>query len=514
MNTSGTAPDMLEQMYRLGFMITRAVTEVPAGAGGLDWFGLRDTLRLTADEARAIEVTCPPVALATSLRMRQLRPYARPSKADDRPGFKIRMTDTRAKPKSADEKEMLRLQKFFLNGGADYPGSEYRVEGLHEQNAMMCRDLMLIDKATVEPRRNRAGEIIEFVIVDSGTIRRTAEAGFLGKKEDIDPRYWYHADSMASNELAEARLKLRPEDMTKVRYVQVYRDRPVAAFTARDLLWFSLNSRSDLHWRGLGFSPLEKVVNIVSAFINALTFNMSAVSRSAIPKVALAVENLNFDRSRLMALQEQFNVLFSGAVQQHRIPIVNAKATVLDLMKSARDVEYRWWMEFLFGVCGASFGVDYQEVGLKLQQASHVLTEGSGASARKHSKDLGLQDVLLGLECFESRWLQWMGRPEFSTEYTGVSAEDREQVSKLRTEAAKRDTTVNEMRAEQDLKPVPWGEIILDPVAEQARQAHEAAQRQEETAGMADEFEAGADEAFADVFKAARPVVRVRTMAA
>jgi hypothetical protein len=500
--TGKTSPALLEMM-QLGIDVTKSLTEVPAGAGGFDWFGLRETLRLRPEEARAIEVSCPPVAIATSLRMRQMRPYNRPSIADDRPGFKIRMTDRDARPKSADKKEMARLQKYFLRGGADYPGSEFRIEGLHEQNAMMARDLMLIDRAAVEPRRNRGGEIVEFVVVDSGTIRKTTEAGFLGKRDDIDPRHWYHADSVATDMLAEARKKLRPDDMVKVRYVQLYQQ-----------LWFTLNSRSDLYWRGLGFSPLEKVVNVVSAFINAMAFNTAAVSKSAIPKVALAVENLNYDRARLMALQETFNVMFSGAVQQHRIPIVNAKASVLDFMKSARDVEFKWWMEFLFGICGAVFGVDYTEVGLKLQQTAHVLSEGSGASARKHSKDLGLQDLLLGLETFQYRWLQAMKRPEFMPEYTGVSAEDREQVSKLRTEAVKRDTTVNEERAEQDREPLPWADILLDPVAEQARQAHEQAQRQEEAGGMADEFEAGANEAFDDIFKAARAPLHVRTRVA
>lgn len=465
---------------------------------------------------REIERKTPIVSAIVNTRCRQMRPFSRPSLDDDKPGFKITIRDRNREPNSEEKKEMARLTKWFYNTGrTDFKEALDREDLLHDSMVKSARDLLTIDQLAIEIRRDLSGNAVDFWVLDGATIRRVVHSGYKGSKSDFDPRTYIHNDSAIYKKLIEEKISLipNPEDIA---YVQVVEGRPRAAYRRQDLILDSMNKRTDLRFHGQNYSCLEQAMSAVTAFLNGLNFNSEAFSSGTLPKIALAFKDGNFSEEQLIALQEEFIANFRGAAGAWRIPLINAEVTAIDLNKSPRDMEYMKYLEFTGALICAIYGIDSAELGLRFQQAQNVMSENMGART-SYSKDRGLNDLLGALQNIYNKVLKLSDKSDqYIFAFTGIEPEDRETASKLRTEALKSYKTVDEIRAEEDMKPLPdgKGEIILDPSWIQNKQNAEMSQMGGEEEGGFDEnpdIDEVIDESFDDMFKAINPN-KIRTL--
>jgi hypothetical protein len=467
---------------------------------------------------REVERKNPIVSSIVNTRCKQMRPFSLPSRDEDTPGFTISLKDMEKKPTKLEKDEMRDIEQWFFNTGrTDYRDWQDREDMLLDVMIKYARDALTIDQIAIELRRDRSGKIVDFWILDGATIRRVMFGGYRGSKGDVDPRANMVIDDKTHRAILEAKLAMVPNDMTEVSHVQMLDKRIVAAYTREDIIFEALQKRSDIRFYGYGYSPIEQALSACTAFLHGLQYNAEAFNSGTLPKIALTFKEGNFSPEQMIALQDQWIANFRGAAGAWRIPMLNADTNVIDLYKSSRDMEYIKYLEFTGAIICAIMGIDSAEMGLRFQQAQNVLNENQGAR-QKFSKDRGLNDILGAFSTTMNKIMRLLGwSDKYVFRFTGIEPEDKSQTSKIRTEAVKRDKTVNEVRAEQDLKALEHGDVILDPTYIQYVQQKEMAAQEaemaeaEEPGAEAEEMGEITDEAIDDMFKAI-PENKVRTL--
>jgi hypothetical protein len=296
----------------------------------------------------------------------------------------------------------------------------------------------------------------------------------------------------------------------------------VAAFREKDLIYDLSNELNDINLYKQGMSVTEKANLAIVAFINSLTFNSNGLSRGSIPKVAIAMgKDSGFTPEQLEDMQDEWTANFEAMDGQWNIPILNSDAKVLPLLQTNRDMEYQKYMEFVGALTCSIMGVDASELGLRLSQAQAVMSENPDAKMQ-FSKNRGLKDILAGFTYTVNKFIQLSGfefANDFIFRFNGLSVTDKNFEADLRSKNVKSFKTVNEIRQENDLKPIEGGDIILDSVFLQGKQADAQAAQDgsggDETGGGDEDFEGFddgdvdgmVDDAMADMEKAVRRLI-------
>lgn len=415
---------------------------------------------------RRIPQKNPVVAAGINARCMQCREFSKISTDPDEPGWRIRTIDKKSKTTQVENEQIQKLQEFFwYTGRNDFEGYEDREDNMVDIMSKICRDQLEIDRVAIEVRRNNQGKILDFWLHDGGTIRRVWQGGYGGSRKDFNPRGLILGGSTEFREqLMRAKIEILPEDLSKIKFVQIIDGQYVSAFTGKDMIFDVRQKRSDVRYWGEGYSPLEQAMWVITGFLNGLAYNSEAFNKSTIPKIALAFEDRQYTEDQLIDLQDQWLANFQGYQGVWRIPLLRGKVNSIDLYKSARDMEYMRWLEFVGALILSIMGIDGQEIGLRFQQATNVLNENPEAKM-KFSKSRGLIDILTAQEGIFNKLLIMMGwANRYYFEFTGLNPEDREANERLRTQAVKHYKTVDEVRAENDLPPLPdkKGELILD----------------------------------------------------
>jgi hypothetical protein len=463
---------------------------------------------------RETERKNPVVSACTNLRVRQVRQFSKVADGDDDPGFRIALKEKDRKPNRNEQKEIKQLEEWFLNTGyTDFEGWEDREDQLHDVMVRMVREYMTIDQVAVELRRNAKGDIIDFWMLDAATIRKVMPGGYQGSKNDINPEIAMGSSKTDYVEMiTEAKLEQVPEDLSKVRYVQLYESRVVAAYTHDDLIYDCVNKRTDIRFQGMPYPPLEQAIAAVTAFLYALAYNAQQFNQGTIPKIALAFKNGNFSPEQLIELQTEWISNFQGLQGAWRIPMLNGDVQAIDLLKTARDMEHSKYMEFTGALIASVLGVDTAELGLRFQAAQNVMSENVDAK-QKFSKDRGLHDVLESIQNFMNKIMRKLGKSDkYKFEFCGITPEDRESASKLRKDKVETYMTVNEIRKLEDLDDIEGGDILLNQAFLQGKQAdQQAEQAEQEGYGEEPDYDYGdaageaIDESLDDMFKAVDP---------
>lgn len=432
---------------------------------------------------RSVVERDPIINIVINTRMRQLRAFAKPQKDVNKPGYRIRLKEEEKNPTKKDRLYMAQLEEFMYNSGRnDFDESVEREDNILDVMTKAAREYYTIDKVAIELRRDQKNNILDFWILDGATIKRVVPGGYRGHKTDFDPRSYIFNDEFLEK-IAEAKLENLPE-LEEVSFVQEVDGKLVAAFTNKDLLMDFMNKRVDVRYAGYGYSNTEQAIGIITSFLFALAYNTEAFNGSVIPKIGLAFENGEFSTDQLADLQDQWLANFNGVGGAWRIPMLNGKVNVLDFMKSPRDMEYQKFLEFTASVTGAVFGFDLMEAGLKFFSSTNVLNENQDGRMQ-FSKDRGLIDLLGTLENLFNKILRVSGMPtDYYFEFTGLDPIDREFEQKNKTERVKSYMTVDEIRAESELSPLPdgKGDIILDSIFMQNVQGKQMADMEDEGA--------------------------------
>jgi len=429
-----------------------------------DFYGVSQVQRYISDNVlREIELKNPIISACVNLRVRQIRAFSSFSEDVSKPGFRIKYVGSKNIDQKI-EKEIKLLVNFFENAGfMNLEDIETAGDSLHDVFVMMVRDYMVLDKVVLELLYNKSNYVIDFRILDPATIKPVIIGGYQGNYSDFyNNSAFYYFNSSFLKRILESKINRLPP-LEKIRYVQEIDGNIVAGFEKRDIIYDIMNKRTDIRYRYIPYSPVEQCVSVITGFLNALAYNAESFDSNAIPKIAMSIEG-EFDQEQYERLRDQWIANFTGIKNQWKIPIISGKVNVIDLMKSPRDLEFGKYMEITGALICSVMGVDPAEIGLRLNQAQNVLSENLEAKM-KFSKDRGLHDLLGQIQSVMNKILKYSGLlNKFKFEFTGLDPEDEQVRSRLRTEAVKRDKTINEIRAEQKLPPLPYGDVILDSI--------------------------------------------------
>ena len=441
-----------------------------------------------------------------TLRIQQALEFSLQTEDRDTPGWDIVLRNSKKTLTSSQKQQKEFLSSFIENTfRKDYQGGEPKHDDFKDLIIKYVRDRILIDKVVWEIERDRKGEAVALWVLDGATVMPVLPGGFYGSTSQVG----YGISSgfnKLSEEIRKAKIAQVPP-IDEIAYIQelLYGTSGggiTAAFKENDLIYDLGNELNDVRYYKQGMSVVEKANIAIVAFINSITFNSNGLSRGAIPKVAIAMgKDSGYTEEQLEDMQDEWGANFEAMDGQWNIPILNGDAKILNMLPNNRDMEYQKYMEFVGALTCSICGVDSAELGLRLNQAQNVMSENSDGK-QIFSKNRGVREMLGGFSYIINKFLSISGydfAKDFKFIFNGLSTEDKNFEADLRSKNVKVFKTVNEIRVENDLPTIENGDIILDSVFMQNKQAAEMAQQGGDEGGDDEGFGGFSDNEIDDI---------------
>lgn len=410
----------------------------------LDWGGWRERpSSLTYDTLREMATKVTPVDAIITLRINQLTQFSRPQQGRYDRGYRVDLRDRRDHKRTmtpAEAKQAAEIERMLEYTGLLLPDEKPS----DRDNFTMflkkwIRDQLTYDQFAAELIRDRRGRISRFVALPSETIRPAA----------VDTEH------QSVSEMRE-----------NVSHVQVYNNAVIADWDSDSIMWSVMMPRSDLRVNGFGFSPLERLVNLITAWLFGFEFNQKAFTNGSTIKGIVNIKGAIPDR-QLRAFRRMWYNMVSGIQNAWKTPILNSEdVQFLNMHTTNKEMEYAAWMDWLTKLICAVYQVDPIEINFQFGNTGQK--SGLGGENQEYkiveSKDRGLRPLADHIADTLNREIIWEMNPDFEFRFAGLDAKAEEADRKSALEEVKGFKTVNEIRAERDLGPLPdgKGDVILD----------------------------------------------------
>lgn len=363
-------------------------------------------------------------------------------------GGMVVMKDRDAHPSPADKKEMSRIEKIIFreNINAYGPTFEYFLRAT-------CPDLLTFDQMNFEivGERGDKKKPAAYYPVDAATIRIASE--------ELKKEHW--------------------------EYVQVIDGATRHRYKAEDMAWVMMNPRTELGKRGYGTSCIEQAMITMTEMIWTEQYNANNFRQGSMTKSIINFRDDIPENQQLM-IRQQWRQLVTGVGNAWRTPIMCMKngVEVIDLQKSNLDMEYQGWLDFLIKVFCAAYNFD--PIFINFQYGNTGQTGSLGGQDNESKFRVGrikyLRPILRAYESALNSYIvepRFDGSSPFLFNFCGIDAETEQIAEERRKSEVMYCKTVNEIRAEKDEKPDPYGDIILNPTYLQWRMYKEANEKQE-----------------------------------
>jgi hypothetical protein len=420
----------------------------------IEQLGFRDRpSSVTYATLNAMVWRMPIVQAIVQTRINQVSAFCSPQSSRFETGFRIKMRDREGAPTKSDKKFARQMEDMLMVSG----GTSRDPRGTATFESFMrrlVRDSMVYDQMCFEVVPGRDGRPAEWYAVDASTIR------------------------LANTD------KLYPDDsIERVHSVQVYDNVTIAEFTREEMAFEVRNPRTDIRGYGYGTSELEMLVSTVTAILWAWQYNQNAFAQGSLQKGILNIVG-SIPEKQLKAFRRLWYQQVSGVENAWRTPITNAeKLEWINMQNSSKDMEFSAWMDFLIKVTCSVFQMDPIEVNFKYgTQSTKAMFEGGNQAKIIASKDRGLKPLLRFLSRAIDKYIIWPINPDFTLEFVGLESQTPKEIADLFTQRARSMYLIDELRAEQDLPPLPdgMGQVILDANWMNARKEVTARKQQEQ----------------------------------
>lgn len=402
----------------------------------IDQLGYRDRpTGLTYQTLREMAKRVPTYTGIEQTRITQVASFGQPQLDKRDPGFEIQLRDDKATPDDDDRKRMIVLTDWMMQTGSTWGPSR---DDFRTFLRKTVRDSLELDQLCFEIVANRKGVPAEFYAMDGGTVR-----------------------------LADTPPGADQQDPNLPRYVQVYDEIIIAEFSPLELCFGVRNPRSDIRVNGYGYSELEMLLNVITASLWAFEYNKKFFSQGTSARGILNFKGSVPD-SKIDAFRRQWKMMIAGVHGAHRTPMTNVdELQWTDLGSSNRDMEFSAWMDWLIKITCAVMQFDPAEINFtygNTGQGSQMFATPVDQKL-KQSKDRGLRPLLSDIAHWINVNLIWRMDPRYKFAFVGLDAKSADQAVELGGKKVKYLMTVDELRAEDDLDPLPdgKGEVILDP---------------------------------------------------
>jgi hypothetical protein len=335
----------------------------------------------------------------------------------------------------------------------------------------IVRDTLTYDLYAVNVTPDLVGRPHHWFPIDAGTVRFASEdlrkyKDFAQTFNNIDILY---PERQQEKEERQEAIELDPQLLEKgmYRYVQVVRGKIERAFTADELKVGIRNANTDIYNTGYGISELELLVSMVTGHLNAEYYNQAYFTQGFSAKGILHIQAA-INRRKLETVRMQWQHMLKGTKNSFQTPIFAGVEDVkwIPLTQNHNDIGFEGWMRYLITMISAIYQIDPAEMGMNFK------SEGSGGSLNNsndqstkldHSKDKGLYPLLRHLENFINEQIIKPFDARFVIKFTGMDGETQAEVLDRTEKEVKTFKTVNEVREERGLPPLPGcDDIILD----------------------------------------------------
>lgn len=336
----------------------------------------------------------------------------------------------------------------------------------------MTRDTLTYDLHATEKVPDRAGRPHHWFPMDGGTVKRASRD--LRRYKDAAQNFM-NLDILYPEQTKEAQergkvieLDQNLLDKDAYKWVQVIRGRVERAYTADELAVGIRNLNTDIYNNGYGISELELLINMVTGHLNAEYYNQAYFTQGFSAKGILHIKAA-LNRRKIESVRTQWHHMLKGARNSFQTPIFAGVEEVnwIPLTQNHNDIGFEGWMRYLVTMIGAIYQIDPTEMGI------HFKAEGGGGGLSskedtkektENSKDRGLYPLLAHFEHFITEEVIKPFDSRFALVFTGRSGENTLQSLNRQKEEIRFKKTVNEIRAEDGLPPLPgMDDVILDP---------------------------------------------------
>lgn len=403
----------------------------------------------------------PLVSAILQVRCTQVAAFSRPSEQENYAGFKIRMRDTKRSPSRAALKRIQELQSFVLQTGAyDDPRVNLLRDDFSTFLKKIIRDSLVYDQMCFQILKNGKGEPAGFQAMSAYSMR-------LAMHGDYDGGFSF--------------------DPERPFAVQTFEEQVIAEFYPDELCFGVRNPRSDLEVAGYGFSELEMLIHTLTGYLYAVQYNQKFFSQGMGVKGMLNFKGTIPER-QLRAFKREFANMVTGVSNAWRTPVTNAEDIQwINLHSSNREMEYSQWLDFLIKVACSIYMIDPAEINFVYGNTGQSAAMGTSSSLEKvtESKDRGLVPLVLRTFDYLNKYVLHPLDEDFEIVPMGISSKTPEERRKQQETESRFLKTVDELRAEEDLPPLPdgKGEVILNSTWLQWAQVIEANKPEDESAG-------------------------------
>lgn len=411
--------------------ITGGGDQQAEGHRGLDYEQLKHMARV------------PLIAAIIQTRINQIAEFAKPSQDGDDIGFQIRLKDRGEVPSESDLATIQDIYSFMLSCGDNRIDFESNFEAFLR---MLVRDSLTFDQACFEVVRSRGGQVAGFLNVDSSTIRRSR--------------------------MSEAERESGRRDPDGVHFVQVVNNKVAAQYGAKDLCFGIRRPRAQIKFKGYGFPEMEEIIPILTNLLNAEVYNASNFTNGISVSGIVAVKT-KMHPQLFRAFRREFYSMLSGAHNSKKTPLIqldpdnNEDLKALNLSQSNAEMEFEKWINYNIRQLCAIFQIDPMEVGFNFGEVGvkSSLQQQDPSSKVLMSKEKGLRPLLRAVESWLNKYIVNELDERFELVFTGMDVTPAERQLEMDVKKVGSFMTVNEMRAQYDLPPLPNGDVILNQVA-------------------------------------------------
>ena len=404
----------------------------------IEQLGFKDRpSQVTYGTLKAIMWRVPIVQAIVQTRIQQVSAFCRPQHDRYQLGFRLKLREQEKEPSPAERQWMMQMEGIITRTGVtDNPRGRDSFEKFLRK---IVWDSLVYDQMCFEVVPNRRGQPAEWYAVDAATIR-LADSASTYLNEDLD---------------------------TAIRYVQIYDGMIIAEYTCDEMCFGIRNPRTDIRLHGYGVSELEMLIPTVTSILYAFDYNQKFFSQGSAAKGIINFKG-TVPEKQLQAFRRHWYQMLSGIENAWRTPITNSdELQYINLQQSSRDMEFNSYMDFLIKIACAIFTIDPAEINFKYGNVGQKggLQESSNKEKVVESKERGLRPLLRNIAQAINQYIIWPSNEEFEFDFVGLDAKTKDEIADLNMKRVKSFYTVDEIRAEDDLPPLPngGGELILDP---------------------------------------------------
>jgi hypothetical protein len=425
---------------------------------------------LTYDVLRQMVGSLSILSAIVNTRVNQVATFTSPYRRTRNIGFEIKHKDRDHKLTSSEKRFITELESFVSNCGKPKVNRFVKRprDNFEQFTRKVIRDRMTYDQLTFEIVPDRRGGPFEFVAVDASTIRLAADStadkfrNKLQEKKELNEFLENYSGSALAYPVVQ-----EPAGKHSADYVQVWQGSIVRAYKYEELAFCIANPRTDIRANGYGYAETEQLINVITSHLWAEEYNRNFFKQGSAPKGLLNIRGDNISPEQLEAFKRQWVANVAGAENAWKTPILQSEEIqYLNMQTSNLDMEYSRWLEYLIKIICAVYLIAPEEIGFYLSPGGMQQPgiDTNNEWKLKASKDRGLRPLLRYYADSLNRHVIDQIDDKFYLDFIGLDELTEKERIELRNSQVQYFRTVNEIRSDEDLPPVPDGDIILNPV--------------------------------------------------